>query len=306
MSGENPLRGLVVVAGLALACVLLSVVNPALLIFVPLALLLLGQPPQRAAAIPIGVLLLAFLFTGQAAEPVWYAERGWTLLVGAWLLLVAVVRPRIRFISRALAALGLAAASAAVVLRIGDGSWAHLDSLVAAQIRRDVALAGTFADQRFGADSAASRISAVAEQAADLTVLLYPAMLALASLAGLTLAWIAFRRLNGSAAQPLGRLREFRFPDELLWAVAVGMLLVVAPLGQEAARSGWNILVFMGALYGLRGAAVCLSVFSWPGPLGLLAGAVAVVLLYPLVMLAIILVGLSDSWLDLRLRQRGH
>lgn len=254
-----------------------------------------------------GLLLAAVVFSRPMADPIWYAERGWALLMGAWFLIAGTLRPEAEFFSRALTALGLSLGTAVLLLLAGPGmaGWSGLDWEVTSRIHSDLGHAGAFAVERFGADSFPGRVAAAATHAGDFTAMLYPAMLGLASLAGLGVAWWAYRRLNGFESQPLGRLGEFRFQDGMLWLVVFGLLLVVSPLGQEFARSGWNLLFFTGALYGLRGVAVTVALYGWPGPLGLIIGGVVVLLLYPVVLAAMILLGLIDSWLDLRLRQRG-
>lgn len=305
MSGDEPRRVGGVVAALVFACVVLSVANPALLVFVPLALLLVALPPRRPAAVALGLVLAVLIFVRPAGySAIWHAERGWALLLGAWFILVALVRPDAGFFPRALAALALSVATAALVLVLGPGGWAELDWQVVSRIHADLWQARSIIAGRFGAESVIARLFQVADTAAHLTAFLYPSMLGLASLAGLGLAWLAFRRFNRLEGQPLDRFREFRFRDELLWLAIIGLILVLAPFGQAAVRAGWNLLLFMGALYGLRGAAVFVALLRWPGPLGLAAGALFVVLLYPVVMAATILIGLSDTWLDLRVRRR--
>jgi hypothetical protein len=56
-------------------------------------------------------------------------------------------------------------------------------------------------------------------------------------------------------------------------------------------------------LYALRGAAVLVVISGVPGPLGMLMGGLLIVFLYPLVMATTFLVGLSDTWLDIRARR---
>jgi hypothetical protein len=61
----------------------------------------------------------------------------------------------------------------------------------------------------------------------------------------------------------------------------------------------------MAVLYALRGLAVLAVIGSAPGPLGLVLGVVLFVFMYPFVMAAAFLVGLSDTWLDIRSRRQG-
>jgi hypothetical protein len=143
-------------------------------------------------------------------------------------------------------------------------------------------------------------------KATELQAKLYPAMLALASLAALGIAWWTFGRVARGESNPLRPLREFRFRDELIWLLIAGAALMVLPLNELATRAGQNVLTFMGVLYALRGVAVLVVLGGGaPGPLGMLFGALLVVFLYPLVMATTFLVGLSDTWLDIRARRQA-
>ena len=88
-----------------------------------------------------------------------------------------------------------------------------------------------------------------------------------------------------------------------VWVLIGGLALLLLPLDGLADRAGGNLLVFMAALYALRGAAVLLVVGGSPGLLGWLLVALVGLLLYPLVMIAMFAIGLSDTWLDLRTRR---
>jgi hypothetical protein len=147
-------------------------------------------------------------------------------------------------------------------------------------------------------------VSRAVYSAAELQVKLYPAMLALASLAALGIAWWAHGRLGRGERNPLPPLREFRFRDELVWLLVSAIVLLVFPRNQLAARAGQNLLAFMGALYALRGGAVLLALGGGaPGPVGILFGALLLLFMTPFVMATTFLVGVSDTWLDLRARR---
>ncbi len=92
------------------------------------------------------------------------------------------------------------------------------------------------------------RGSAMSARVAHLWWTLFPALLALQSLAGLGLAWWIWARSGppGDRHVPLGRLREFRFADELVWLPIVAIVIVVLPLGGALTRAAGNVLFFMG------------------------------------------------------------
>jgi hypothetical protein len=298
-------RGWGRIAGLVLVVMVLSVVQPMLLIFVPLSLLLLGLPPRPPALVAFSLVILWLAFgQGVVDETLWYFERGWALLLGAWFVVAVVALPGRGFLARGLAALFATSASAGALLAVNRGGWDRLDHAVAEQLRGGAANAVAVWTRAVGLDRVSEEMTRTVYAAAELQVKLYPAMLALASLAALGVAWWAFGRLARREAAPLAPLREFRFRDELVWVLIAAVTLLALPLGALATRAGENLLTFMAVLYALRGAAVLVVIGGVPGPLGLVFGTLLLVFMYPLVMAATFLVGLSDTWLDIRSRRQ--
>jgi hypothetical protein len=293
-------RGWAAIAGLAVVTAMLSVVRPALLIFVPLALLFIALPPRRPMLLALGAFIMWLTFSAEPGSTLWYFERGWALLLGAWFLMVVALLPEWRFLSRALLALGATVTTAAVVLVVNRNGFQELDLAVAGRLRMEAnQLLATLAN----APRVAEFVGAQADTALATTTNLFPALLALASLAGLGVAWWAFGRVARGEPRPLAPLREFRFSNELIWLLIAGVVLLLVPVNGLATRAGENLLMFMAALYALRGAGVLLMIAGVPGPVGIVVGTVLVLLLSKLVMAATILVGLSDTWLDLRSRR---
>jgi hypothetical protein len=102
----------------------------------------------------------------------------------------------------------------------------------------------------------------------------------------------------------LGALKEFRFNDQLVWILILGLLAVLGSSGLIA-RFGTNAVVFMGTLYALRGVAVVLFLtggFSLFGGILLLVG---FFLVAPFFLFGAFIIGLGDTWLDLRTRAGG-
>ena len=138
----------------------------------------------------------------------------------------------------------------------------------------------------------------------ELEATIYPALLALASVAALAVVWWAFRQVaEGRRMDVLGPFREFRFRDDLVWVLIVGIAFFVLPLGSFGTRIGSNLMTFMGALYAVRGIAVLLALWGSPGFFAMLFLGLAAFLIWPLVMMATFLVGVTDIWLDLRARR---
>jgi hypothetical protein len=66
---------------------------------------------------------------------------------------------------------------------------------------------------------------------------------------------------------------------------------------------GRNLLLFMAGLYLLRGFAVFVFLLAGaPTMLTLLLVVMAVLLMYPMVLVAALLMGLGDTWFDVRAR----
>jgi hypothetical protein len=146
-------------------------------------------------------------------------------------------------------------------------------------------------------------------------VLLYPSLLALESLVALALAWSVYHRLaRARLGPPLGALRDFRFNDQLVWGLIVGLTIVFLPTLASVRVVGRNLLVFFGALYAVRGLGV-LSWFMAPGALAISAGVGFVMLFLPVLSAIALLgfmflgiaafgLGLGDTWADWRNRPK--
>lgn len=298
------------VAALAVSAAVLSVTspNPGLLLLIPFAVLALALPPRRPVIALGALVIVVLLLSGQRGGLLWYFERGWTLLVGAWFVVMVLALPRRGFIERGLGALLGAELTTTLFLAVNRGGFTRLETAVSARLR-DATAQAVATWQQLGAPTSgngdAASVGDMLYRFAELQVLLFPALLALATLAGLAVAWWGYRRLSAGDAEPLRPFREFRFPNDLVWLLIAGLALLLLPIGAGAARVGSNLLTFMAALYALRGLAVLVVIGGVPGPLGMVFGLLAVLFLYPLVMAATVLVGLTDTWLDIRARRRA-
>lgn len=291
-------RGWGKVLALAFVTAVLSVVPSALLVFVPLALMLVALPPRRPGWIMVGIAGLAFLLSGPGTGTLMNFGRGWALIIGAWFVIAAVVLGRTGFVGRGLLAVAGAFGTVAGLAVWNSGLLVGLDRAV--QTRLQTGLGSVL---RMPSLAARPQMVEALERGAEAQALLYPAMLALSSLAGLAVAWWLFRRLTVRDTEALAPLREFRFADGLVWALIVGIALLLLPWDGLADRAGSNLLVFVALLYALRGAAVLLVIGGAPGPLGWVLVFLVGLLLYPLVMIAMFALGVSDTWLDLRTRR---
>ena len=127
---------------------------------------------------------------------------------------------------------------------------------------------------------------------------LLPALLALESLAALALGWGMYQRLAPGRIGPrLGPLTEFRFNDQLVWGLAVGATLSLLPAFEGGRNAGYNLLVFFGALYLIRG----IGVLAWMSR-GRYVYVVILGLIPQVFLIVTLALGLGDTWLDIRRR----
>lgn len=250
-----------------------------------------------------GGLVLGFVFAGTPSGGLWYLERGWAVLVGGWFAALTQVWPARPFFPRALAALAGASVWAAGVF-LAVAGWDRVDWLIGERVRASAAttleLFGAFGGEApQGMADTVARTAAVQE-------FLFPALLALSTLAMLGVAWWLHVRVSTGSGGGLGALRNFRFADPLIWFLIGGILLgLVAGWSTEWGRLGTNLAVFMGALYALRGAGVLLWLAGGVSIGGALLVGVGIVLAAPLLLAGAMVVGVGDSWLDLRARARA-
>ena len=309
MGGERPVVGRWGTAfALGLAVLLFGVINPFTLVIIPWAALLLAFPAQRRSAAVVAIMLAVLLLVRLSpADPLGVVTRAWTLLLAACLVAVVAFRPG-AFLGRALLAISAAFALIATWLGV-SGGWRVLDAAVRDHIRTLALDALT----RLAASSPgapwAQDLAGAAERAANLWWMLFPALLALQSLAALGLAWWAWAR-SGPPGDPrrvpLARLREFRFADELVWVPIAALVLILLPWTGALVRAAANVLLFMGGLYTLRGFGVLAFVLgSTLPPFAVVFGAVLAVLLYPVALVSAVsalAIGVGDTWLDVRKR----
>jgi len=99
---------------------------------------------------------------------------------------------------------------------------------------------------------------------------------------------------------PPGPLAEFRFSEHLGWPLVLAVASLLVPALSVARTAALNVLVVIGALYGLRGLAVIVYGIRAlkGGPLLYAAAAVAVFFVLP----GVVLLGVLDAGLNLRRR----
>ena len=297
-------RGWLRVAGLFGVVFATSVfVHAGVVIGVPLVLLLAARGfGNMVAASVAGLVILIVVGGAGLSDGLWYAERAWSVLLGGWFLALTLLVPGWRLTSRALAAATGAAALAGGILALRGGAWGALDAAVTLSMQADLDAMLAAVSVLAGASALSSDMVALVRDYSAAQVSVFPALLGLESLAALGVAWWARSRLLGEGDQGLAPLRDFRFNDHLVWVLVVGLLLMVTQSGVALVRVGSNAVVFMGALYVLRGAAVYFFVSGAMSVFGYVVLALLLVLVPPAILGTAALIGIGDTWLDLRAR----
>ncbi len=226
----------------------------------------------------------------------WYIERGWAVLLAGGFVAATALAPTRSIFDRSLAAVVVASGAVGVSAWVRPELLANLDWQITGQFDRVLAV------YDLGGQTGAATAEAM-RQMADLAKMIYPGMLALASVAAVGCASYLLGRLEDVEA-PLAPLRSFRFSDHLAWVLVLGLALLLLPFGVWAIRTGGNVVTVVGGLYMLRGTAVLVwlgtSVISSVWSIALWAFAALV--FFPVTIGTALVMGLSDTWLDLRSR----
>lgn len=132
---------------------------------------------------------------------------------------------------------------------------------------------------------------------------LYPGILVITALVGGWLAWGWYHRI---AARPIGApprpLSALRFSDQLVWALIGALALTLSKVSGTIELVASNLLFVLGALYWARGLAITRYVMArLPAP-PLFKVAVTALLVLPLAFGGWLLIGVADTWLDIRRR----
>lgn len=291
---------------LAVAVVLMAPVSPLVLVAVPAAVQLLAYRRRDLVSLALagGLLVVVFAAPGASPDSLWYAERGWALLLGGGFVAATAVWERADPTARSVAAVGVAAAGVLLVGLLRPGLLAELDWWVERELTA-AAMSAAEVMRAMGMESALGGGGYL--RALEWQHLLYPAFLALSSVAALGVGRFLVRRVSGRH-EGLGPFREFRFENRLVWVLVAGLALLLVPATDPVTRLGENAVLFMGGLYVLRGLAVLFWVGTatvtsgWMAALWIVAG----LLLYPVAALVSLALGLGDTWMDLRYRLAGR
>lgn len=232
--------------------------------------------------------------------PLWFMERGWALLVAGWFAALTLRWPNAPFAHRGMGAVTGATSIAALIFMQRPADWRVVEGFVARRLEMLRQAVESVVAQQSADPSTTAFMNTVIERTLEIEKAVFPGLLVVGSLAALAVGWwlyvkIALRRSDG-----LGTLAQFRFHDGLVWMVVGAMAILLAWPGGVAARMGWNALVVVGSLYALRGAAVVAFVLGGMSVLNVLLVALAMLVLPAFILSFALVIGLSDTWLDLR------
>ncbi len=294
-------------AALLLVGPMLGVSSIASMIAVPFIALSVILGARRLGALVVTGLAIAIAIGGLQRDAIWYLERGWAVLLAGWFVAITLRWPGVGFFSRALAAVLGTFTVVVVFFEAQPGGWAYVDWLVTQRIMSGAdgtvsALAGM---ARLLGDPEAQlpgSFAAAVYQAAEQQGRAFPALLGLSSVAALGVAWWGYVRLALGNDKGIGPLRDFRFNDHLVWLFIGGLVVLGLGSGEGVERAGTNMVVFMGGLYALRGAAVVVFISGGLSLMGIILLVFGVVLLTPLLFFGTLVIGLGDTWLDFRSR----
>jgi hypothetical protein len=256
--------------------------------------------------------------------------RGWSLVLAGSFGLVCLLGAKRPFFPRALFALAMSLTLALMMSALGPVTGAQMNRAMSEELGRRNAETMGAVNEFIGRQpkewtDLVARIPKLGDMPAELEQqlgtlanagrILFPSLLVLESLAALAIAWSVYHRLSRARlGPPLSPLREFRFNDQLVWGLIVGLTIVFLPTLSSVRVVGRNLLVFFGALYALRGLGV-LSFFMAPGALAVTATVGFAMFLLPVLNAIAVLgflflaiaafgLGLGDTWADWRSRPR--
>jgi len=330
---------------LAIVVFLLLPTVPQFRALIPIEQTVLLFAPALAACTVVGWwaggrVLLALMWVGLAVavalqrpattDAFYNLARGWSLVLAGSFGLVCLFGARRPFFPRGLLALTVSLALAIMMSALGPVRGEHMGQAVREELTRRNAETMGIVNRAIGEHpkewtELVTRVPLLADLPAQterqLGVLaqaghlLYPSLLALESIVALAIAWAMYHRLSRTRlGPPLGQLRDFRFNDQLVWGLIVGLTIVFLPNLSSIRLLGRNLLVFFGALYAIRGLGV-LSWFMAPSALAVTAGVGFAMLFMPVLSAIAVLgflflaiaafgLGLGDTWADWRNRTR--
>ena len=287
--------------GLLVVALFASVAQPTLLIGVPYLALAFVLGVRRPVVFVVGMAALFIAFVSLPPEGGWYLDLAWALLLGGCFAALTVRRPQSSFSGRALGSVAGAAGLTALMLGVRPGAWGAVQWVVRDRMTQGAAMFMEALRTMLGGRGMPQAWATGLYKVVDWQILIFPAMLGLASFAALGVAWWVYVRLATDSDGALRPLRSYRFNDHLVWVLIGGVVLLVLRT-DGLTRLGANAVVFMGGLYAVRGAAVVLFLTGGLSVFGYILLVVGALLMPFLVPGLAAVIGIGDTWLDVRKR----
>ena len=282
-------------------CILLvlltSTARPSVLVAVPFLLLVVTNTLRGYAILGATLVAIIIVMVGPY-DGMWYLERGWALLLGGCFVGLSIVRPKMKISDRALEAVFGALVLVAILMTLMSGAWNIVDWVISDRVRATVAQVIALV----GSEGLAPALMTAFYQTAEVQILIFPALTALASMSALLLSWWLFIFFSGRSEEALGSVKNFRFNDHLIWMLVVGLFLLFTRWSEPLQRLGSNAVVFIGALCAVRGAAVIVFITGGFSVLGYAMTLFGLVIVPPIVLGGAVLIGIADIYLDFRKR----
>lgn len=276
------------------------------LVGLPCAALLLAVPERGRGerAVPLAGLIGAASFTllvlgGGTGSRLSAATSAYIVLVTAAFTAMVLLQ-RAPLLRQALRAMGIAFVAVALLIQIvwGPDGW----NVLAWEITRQTAFTMRLLLER------APDAFTLYEPVVRFVSVTWPGMLALQTLAGLALAWQLHVQLTTlPLGAPLARFRDFHLADGWVWAIVVGLAVLILPVSGALQIAGTNVGLVAGALYVLRGAAIVVTfaeAFGISAAALVIAATAAAALALPLlfVLPGLCTLGITDTWYQYRRR----
>jgi len=282
---------------LCILVLLTSTARPSVLVAVPF-LLLVGTNAFRGYAISGATLIAIIIVMVGPYDSMWYLERGWALLLGGCFFGLSIARPKMKTSDRALEAVFGALVLGTILMTLMSGAWNIVDWVISDRVRATVAQVIALG----GSEGLAPALITALYQTADIQILIFPALTALASMSALLLSWWLFIFFSGRSEEAFGPVKDFRFNDHLIWMLVVGLFLLFTRWSEPLQRLGSNAVVFIGALCAVRGAAVIVFITGGVSFLGYAMTLLGLVIVPPVILGGAVLIGIADIYLDFRKR----
>lgn len=287
--------------GLFLVSLATAVIQPTLLVAAPF-LVLATLRGIRGGTSFLAILVAMMVVVLGPRNGTWFIERAWALTVGGAFAAASIWRPDLKLVTRGMLAVACAVALTGIFALVRSGAWETIDWAVSDHLMAAYADTINLLSMTQGGEPVSAALVSALYRTAEMQIAVFPALVALESLAGIGVAWWLYMRVLRDEEGGLAPVRGFRFNDHLIWLMVCGLLLMVVPLGDGVTRIGANLAVFMGALYALRGMGVVLFVSDGLSLFGYAMLTLGLLVAPPVVIGFAVLFGIADTWLDLRER----